>query len=275
MAYIEIKFSCSEDVKELLIFDLNQFNEISFWEHEDGFSAYFALAEFENKDIPSHLNMLQKKFDGITFSKIDVPKINWNKEWESNYSPLKLADKYFIRAPFHEKQKDLINFTIMPNMAFGTGHHATTELIFTLIEMSDMKNKKVLDFGCGTGILSILAEHKDARQIIAIDIEEEAVEITAENAIINGCTKIEARLKSIEEIPESDFDCIIANINRNILLDQAKFIKQKLKAGGILFLSGFYTEDLELIQKQYASHNIIIEKKLEKKNWLGLACRKV
>ncbi|MBT7827328.1 MAG: 50S ribosomal protein L11 methyltransferase [Bacteroidetes bacterium] len=274
MTYIEVKVKCPEDSKELLIFEFNQFEHVSFWEHEDGFSAYFLADEFNKQHINSSIKNLLKNYPQVSFTHAEQPKINWNKEWESNYSPIVLAKKYFIRAPFHEVKKDLVNFTIMPDMAFGTGHHATTELIFTLMEGSDLSNYKILDFGCGTGILSILADFKGASSIMAIDIEEEAIEITTKNAEINGCKHIKSLLLSIEDVPETNFDCILANINRNTLLNNVESISKKLKQNGLLFLSGFYTEDLKLIQVNYEKYNIFIEKKLEKNNWVGLACRK-
>ena len=275
MSFVEIKFLCPDHIKELLIFELDQQNEVSFWEHEIGFSAYYSKAEFESKNIESQIRALKKKFSQISCSKSELPKRNWNEEWEKSYLPIVLANKYFVRAPFHKKHHKLINFTIMPNMAFGTGHHESTRLIFTLIESCDLKNRIVLDFGCGTGILSILAEYKGAHTILAIDMDEEAVEITIENAKINSCQNIRSRLSSIDQIEETNFDFVIANINRNILLENAEQINKRLKAGGILLLSGFYSEDLEIIRNQYAKYNIFIEKKLVMNNWVGLACWKV
>jgi ribosomal protein L11 methyltransferase len=272
--HIEVQIECPFASREFLMYEFEKYPETAIQESEKGFSVYFPEDFFNNEKLSDELLILQRKFTDIKIHTSKLLHKNWNKKWESNYQPKIIANKYYIKAPFHDENPDLINFTIMPDMAFGTGHHATTEIIFTLLEEKDVENMKLLDFGCGTGILSILAAYKKATSILAIDIEKEAVDICRKNAEINHFPEIQVKQASIENIDEHHFDIIIANINRNVLLRSAKMISQKLKSQGTLFLSGFFKEDLELIAEEYEKYNIFIKKKLEKENWLGLACEK-
>ncbi|MFC2113890.1 50S ribosomal protein L11 methyltransferase [Bacteroidota bacterium] len=275
MRFIEFRITSQPELNELLIFELDGIKDISFWEHEDGLSVYIPNAEINIEELKTYLTAFKKRGFEFNFEYNILPQINWNKEWESNYEPLVIAGKYFIRAPFHPKSKaDLKTFTIVPKMAFGTGHHATTELIFTLLDLLSFNDKKVLDYGTGTGILAILAEFKGASEIQAIDIEDEAVESTIENSKLNNCHKIIVHKGGLEQVQTHQFDIIIANINRNILVNSANEINNLLVPGGKLLLSGFYSEDEEIIKEAFGKYSIITHKKLIKNNWLALYCIK-
>jgi ribosomal protein L11 methyltransferase len=215
----------------------------SFDYSDTGFTAY--IKEEEAGDI----NPGDFHFDDFSFT-YSIEKIeatNWNAEWEKNFEPVYVDDLLCIRAPFHEKNLRVKHeIVIMPKMSFGTGHHQTTRLMCRQLFYTDVKNKRVLDMGCGTGILAILAKKLGAAEVLGIDIDEWSVENAIENCETNNFADIKI-MKGDADLLESErpFDVILANINKNILKTQIPFYFGAIKAGGQLFLSGFFTTDVE------------------------------
>ena len=221
----------------------------TFEEVDFGFKAYIPAVDFDKEDLDDQLELLHQV---LTFSyEVNlIPHKNWNAVWESNFQPIQIKDQIWVRATFHEPRPDFpFEIVIDPKMAFGTGHHQTTSMMMDFMLDTVFTGKKVLDMGCGTGILAILASKKGATAITAIDNDPICCESTKENAVLNGIENITVFCGSKEVIPNETFDIILANINRNILLDQMEIYAQRLSANGQLFLSGFYENpDLEILK---------------------------
>ena len=195
------------------------------------------------QELENQLVKLQKKRK-FTWKKTFHPSQNWNKIWESNFDPVVVEDWVGVRADFHEPIKNVVHeLVINPKMAFGTGHHETTWMCLNAMRGLDFKGKKVLDYGCGSGILAILASKLGAASIEAVDIEEESYLNTIENAERNGVANIVPLHGTLEKITATDFDIVLANINRNIILDSLFELSQMIKPGGWLLASGFLKED--------------------------------
>ncbi len=185
---------------------------------------------------------------GFTFEKIFIPYQNWNAVWESNFKPIRVDDFVGLRADFHPPTEGVVfDLVINPKMAFGTGHHETTYMMMQLMRDIDFVSMKVMDYGCGTGILAILASKLGATDLEAVDIEEASYENTLENNAINDVHNIKTYCGTLDVIPSSDFDIILANINRNVILYSLSDLKSRLKTGGILLISGFLKQDENIL----------------------------
>ena len=251
MNYYEISFTVEDEEgyrRDLLINALAEIGFDTFEENEEGFNAYIPADTFNEEMLTATLNPF---FEQFPFSHKDnlIEQKNWNEVWESNFEPLVIGDQISVRATFHEARPDMkYEIVIDPKMAFGTGHHQTTSMILQLMLDEDFTGKKILDMGCGTGILAIMAAKLNAGDITAIDYDPVCYESTIENAQLNGITTINSLCGSKEVIPSEQFDIILANINRNILLDQMDKYADVLKPNGTIFFSGFYeTPDLDII----------------------------
>lgn len=197
---------------------------------------------------------------------------NWNEEWERNYPPVEIDQFCRIRAPFHDRIPEYrFELEVRPAMAFGTGHHATTSSVIRLMEHIDFQHKYVLDMGCGTGVLGILAEKLGAKRIVLADNFDWACASTKENADRNQCTKHEVVLGGPEALEEShvNFDVIIANINRNVLLEQMQDYDRLGTSKADLLLSGFYEYDAELIDSEAAKYGWAPKRLINDKRWIA------
>ncbi len=251
MHYYELLFTTitTEDYQQdLLINALGEIGFDTFEEVEFGFKAYILSADFNRELLDVTLLPYQEMFT-FSYDITLIPQKNWNEVWESNFEPIQINDQVFVRATFHESRPEF-NYEIVidPKMAFGTGHHQTTAMMLELMLENNFQGKKVLDMGCGTGILAIMAAKLGAAEITAIDYDPVCYESTVENALLNDITTIKTLCGSKEVIPGEQFDVILANINRNILLDQRQRYSEVLKPDSELYLSGFYeTPDLDII----------------------------
>ncbi len=247
MNYFEIEYQLEPllPAREVLIAELAELGFESFVETEVGVKAYINEASF-NDQLLEGLMMAEIPDMKFNVTKTLIPDRNWNAEWEKNFDPIIVNDQCLIKAPFH---KDLPTFEfeilIEPKMSFGTGHHETTHLIIEKMLKMNFDGSKVLDMGCGTGVLAILAEMKGAGPIDAIDIDEWAFENTVENLERNNCSQIQVLLGGAEAIPADTFyDIILANINRNILTNDMVHYAKHMKRGSQILFSGFYTSDI-------------------------------
>lgn len=273
MNYYELNFTVvdTEDYQQdLLINELAEIGFDTFEETDLGFKAYIPATDF---DIETLNDRLQPYYDQFNFS-YDTNLIlqkNWNEVWESNFEPIQIRDKVFVRATFHHPRPEFpFEIVIDPKMAFGTGHHETTSMMMDMMLDADLKRKKLLDMGCGTGILAILAEKLGANDITAIDYDPVCYESTIENSASNNCAHIKALCGSKEVIPDTTFDVILANINRNILLDQMDSYSQVLKPGGEIYFSGFYeTPDLDIIKRDAARYGLNYREHKKMKDWVA------
>lgn len=268
MIYIAYKFKIHpiQPGREILLAELGELPFESFEDDEKGLLAYIDKAEDE-ENLLKDVRVLKSDEFEISFSKSTIEQVNWNEEWEKNFHPIHIDTRCTIRAPFHPKTNADIDIIIEPKMSFGTGHHATTYQISELLLDEDCIGKRVLDMGCGTGVLGILADIRGAKSVDYIDIDTWCVENTEENLERNSC-KGNIILGGAEKI-EAEYDLILANINRNILLEDMSTYAQHLVSGGVIYFSGFYEEDLELIQKEAKQNQLTFVKHQLKDNWVA------
>ncbi len=248
MDYYQISMPNPADPEQtdILIAQLSALGVESFEEQEAHLLGYISFDEFD-KDILLTNNYIAK-CDSEGSLLIDVIEDkNWNEVWESNYPPVKVGKRCYVRAPFHDQDHSFdYEIIIKPKMAFGTGHHQTTSMILEYILDMDIKGKRVLDMGCGSGVLAILASMRGASDLVAIDIDHWSYENTMENCEVNNISNIRAFLGGAELLSEhKDFEVVFANINKNILLRDMKSYSQSLLVGGTLITSGYYNSDLK------------------------------
>jgi len=269
--YIAYDFIVSpkEPATEMLIAQLGYIGFESFVENENGVVAYIQKKEW-NSDKVEDLYLLNSNEFDITFNYSEIEQTNWNKEWEKNFNPIQVNGQVSIRAPFHENPSLNFDIVIEPKMSFGTGHHETTHMMVQHLLALDLKNKKVLDMGCGTGILAIFAEMKGAQPTDAIDIDSWCYENSLENVQRNGCKHINVLEGDSSLLKGKEYDVVIANINRNILLSDMKIYTDCLSENGVLLLSGFYKEDISIIESEVIKYGLVLDKMIQKNNWVAL-----
>ncbi|MEJ2882020.1 50S ribosomal protein L11 methyltransferase [Pedobacter sp. GR22-6] len=260
MQYIQVTFSFTraEDFqKDLLIDQLAGIGYNTFEETQDGFAAFVDFDHYNEEELKALLFQFEDELEYI-YTVEEIAAENWNEEWEKNFEPLIISDECYVRATFHQPRPEYkYEIVIDPKMAFGTGHHQTTTMMMQYVLLSDLEGKTVLDMGCGTGILAILASKKGAKELVAIDYDEVCYLSTIENSALNGISNITALCGGKEIIPETTFDVILANINRNILLDQISDYAGRLESAGSIYFSGFYEHpDLEMITAECNKHRI-------------------
>jgi len=268
--YIELKLPIPEppEMGEIIIAELAEIGFESFSEEAGFIMAYIPQKDFSKEKLSSIAYFQHVEPNpGIKL----IEDQNWNAVWESNYPPVTIAGRCHVRAPFHEKNES-VDFDILlnPKMAFGTAHHETTALMLGFLLEEDCKGKQVLDMGCGTAVLAILAEMKGAAKIDAIDNDEWSYNNSLENAGLNNCNNITVKLGDADLLEtETVYDLILANINKNILLKDIHRYAKVLKKGGRLFLSGFYTEDLRDISREAEKNGLKFVTNAEKNNWVA------
>ena len=254
---------------EILIAELGFSGFESFVETSDGVIAY--IQETDHFDaILDSIQILKSEEFTITHEFEAIAQTNWNAEWEKNFNPIVVDEYCAIRAPFHEPFNVKYDIVIEPKMSFGTGHHETTHMMIQHILATDFTNKSVLDMGCGTGVLAILAEKKGATSLDAIDIDNWCYLNSIENVSRNECRHINVLEGDASLLVDKQYDIIIANINRNILLHDLSTYSTCLNKGGFLFLSGFYDSDCELIVSTCETLNLKLKTKLKRNNWVAL-----
>jgi ribosomal protein L11 methyltransferase len=241
----------------------------SFIETEFGVTAYVQKTLW-NENILDDIYILNSPEFTISFAIEEIAQVNWNEEWEKNFEPIDVDGICHVRAPFHPKTDAEFDIIIEPKMSFGTGHHETTHMMIQQLLNNDLTNKKTLDMGCGTAILAILAEMKGAKPIDAIDIDEWCYLNSIENAERNNCKEISVYEGDASLLADKKYDVIIANINRNILLNDMATYVSCLNQKGLLFLSGFYQEDISAIDACCIELGLKLEKRLERNNWVSL-----
>ena len=272
MTYTEVCFKINPNNQiheELLMAALEENGFDSFWQESDILKGYIISEEFKIENIQK----VEKQFESlftIKFTFSELPDKNWNEEWEKNFKSILIANKCLIKAPFHiSSEKAEYEIIIEPKMSFGTGHHSTTALMIENILSLSLNNKTVLDIGCGTGILSILASKMSAANIVAVDNDIWAYENTCENVKNNNSTNIDVIHGNINNVPPSKFDIVLANINRNIILDDIEKYKFLMKDNGTLILSGFLIMDREVILQKAEELNLTSITFKEKEGWIS------
>jgi ribosomal protein L11 methyltransferase len=269
--YIAYEFSVTpkNPATEILIAELGYMGFESFVENDNGVTAYIQKHEW-NSQILDDLYILGSPEFKINYAYHEVIQTNWNKEWEKNFNPIQVDGQVSIRAPFHENPSLKFDIVIEPKMSFGTGHHETTHMMIQHLLALDLENKKVLDMGCGTGILAIFAEMKGAQPTDAIDIDSWCYQNSLENVQRNGCRYITVLEGDSSLLIGKKYDVVIANINRNILLSDMKTYTDSLSKNGILLLSGFYKEDITIIENEVVKHGLVFDKMIQRNSWVAL-----
>ncbi len=269
--YIEYNFTVQPNTTgtEILIAELGNAGFESFVETNEGVTAYIQEDEW-NENILEDIFILNSSEFNISYDFKKVAQTNWNAEWEKNFNPIEVNNLVSVRAPFHENPNLQYDIVIEPKMSFGTGHHETTHMMIQHLIAIDVKGKKVLDMGCGTGILAIFAEMKGAAPIDAIDIDNWCYLNSLENVERNNCKHIAVYEGDAALLSNKQYDIIIANINRNILLTDMEVYTNCLSAGGILLLSGFYEEDIPIIDAEVTKYGLQMNKKIERNNWVAI-----
>jgi ribosomal protein L11 methyltransferase len=254
---------------EILIAELGEKPFESFIESDFGIVAYIRK-EFWTEDLLDDVFILQSPEFTVSYKIEEIEQVNWNEEWEKNFEPIDVDGKCHVRAPFHPKTDAEYDIVIEPKMSFGTGHHETTHMMIQHLLETDVAGKKTLDMGCGTAILAILAELKGAEPIDAIDIDNWCYLNSIENAQRNNCSQISVYEGDADLLKGRTYDVIIANINRNILLNDMQQYVDSLNKGGILLLSGFYEEDIPAIDVSCTEKGLTFVKKFSRNNWVSL-----
>ncbi|MCX2679749.1 50S ribosomal protein L11 methyltransferase [Galbibacter sp. EGI 63066] len=269
--YIEYQFIIipKDPAAEILIAELGMAGFESFVENDEGVVAYIQKAEWDQK-VLDDIQILKNNEFKISSTHREIEQQNWNAEWEKNFHPIEVDGLCTVRAPFHEKPNTKYDIIIEPKMSFGTGHHETTHMMIQFLLKNDLNGKKVLDMGCGTGVLAILAEKEGAAEIDAIDIDNWCYLNSIENIKRNHCTKINVYEGDAALLKDQNYDVVIANINRNILLEDIPTYVARLNKGGILLLSGFYKEDIPQIQEKCEQFSLKFVENLEKNHWVAV-----
>ncbi|NMM47070.1 50S ribosomal protein L11 methyltransferase [Marinigracilibium pacificum] len=268
MDYVEISFVCNETMAEILMAELSEIGFESFIETDDGLLCYVQSEVFDKDTLDSQISRYSG-VDELKYRILNIPKKNWNEEWEKNYNPIIIGDKAIVRADFHNVEKKYdYDIIITPKMSFGTGHHQTTAMMLKLQMDLDHKGKEVYDIGCGTGILSIMAAKRGAEKITGCDIDEWSVENSTENIEKNGLEgKIAIIHGTVQSLPETPVDIILANINKNIILAELEMYNARLKENGRILFSGFYERDTSDILEAAGEFGMILENEASDQNW--------
>jgi len=264
--YIQIQFqNITTEQSEMLIAELAQQNFEGFEEEETSLKAFIPEKDFDE----TVLNEIASQHN-LSFQKSIIEETNWNQVWESNFEPVIVDDFVSVRAEFHAQEKNAEHeIIITPKMSFGTGHHATTYMMIQQMRGIDFKNKKVFDFGTGTGVLAILAEKLGAEKILATDNDQWSINNAAENIAENDCHKIDIMLSSV--VPcEDEFDVILANINKNVIIENLSALYHQLLPGSILLLSGLLIADKDDTLKEAEKFKFKVFNIIERNNWLSI-----
>ena len=264
--YVEIMFQqIKKDETDIVIALLSELGFEGFDETGGFLKAYVEsdkLNELEVKEIADRFN--------LAFVKKELVSQNWNTVWENNFKPVIIEGFVAVRAHFHQPVTNVMHeIVVTPKMSFGTGHHATTLMMMQQMRNLDCRNKSILDFGTGTGILSILAEKLGAASVLAIDNDDWSIENSRENIEQNDCKLIRIEKKENAQV-YSAFDIILANINRNVIVDNLPFLSEELKAKGYLLLSGLLAEDEEMIRSEVNKFQLYYVNTMKQDQWISM-----
>ena len=264
--YIKISFNgVTQEQKDLLVALLSEMGFEGFEEGQTYLICYSSKENFNEEALTE-----QTELFSLRFEKEIVEKQNWNEIWEKNFQPVLVDDFCAIRASFHPEEKNtLFNIEITPKMSFGTGHHATTYMMIKWMKEIDHKGKSVLDFGTGTGVLAILAEKLGASKIDAIDNDDWSIENANENILCNECSRIELQKADSLDFT-GQFDIILANINKNVLLANMERLQQHLAKEGVLVISGLLEGDRSAIETAANRFKLAVEGQMINNGWISL-----
>jgi len=274
-SFIQVDIFAPQPMYERVIAALLDEPFEGFEEQADRIVYYIEAEKFDAKQLQRCLSSLGR--EGVSFKTLSLDAENWNKRWETHYDPVSVGNFCHIRAPFHNKpstQPYTHELLIQPQMSFGTGHHETSRLMIRLMQHVEMRSKSVLDMGCGTGILGILAAKMGAKYVLGIDIDPWSYDNALENIKVNDISQMKILLGNVAAIPSRTFDCILANINLDVLQRDIPQYLSHLQDEGYLLISGFYQSDLQAIQNCFAHSSMALIHHFAEANWQALAFRK-
>jgi len=278
MDYIELDFEITprEPFAEILVAQLAEMEFESFTDTTTGIKAFIKAPLFDEDQLRK-LHLIRSTGNcKIAFKKKLIPEQNWNSEWEKSFDPIIIDDKCVVRSPFHDKPPvEIYDIVITPKMSFGTGHHDTTFLMLSEMLDLNLKNKSVLDMGCGTAVLAILAEKMGAKNILAIDVDEWSYKNSIENIEQNNCNRIKVKQGDAHLLKDNSFDVVLANINRNVLLDDMPDYANTLNNGGTILLSGFFKSDVPSILGKASLCGLQFDHEKTKNEWTLLKFVKI
>ena len=273
-AELNIRLKDIDPFSEIIIARLNEIDFETFEEDTNGVKCYIQSKLFNKNKIDSILAKILTQ-TSLQYSINKIPQKNWNLEWEKNFKPVRINSRCIIRADFHPPYSDIEDeIIITPKMSFGTGHHETTYLMINELYNIDLIDKRVLDIGCGTGVLSIISSKRGAEKIVAIDIDEWAYKNSIENSKLNNINNTKFILGDIDKLNGLTFNVILANINRNIILRDLHIYYRSLSLNGELFISGFLVDDINLILEVAKKLGFSLINKKNKNQWYMLRLRK-
>ena len=269
-SFIEYQFTVKpkQPATDILIAELGELGFESFLETKEGLLAYIKKSEWDSSSL-EQVSALQNSEFNIAFESSEIDQQNWNAEWEANFDPIILGRHCAVRAPFHDRPDVEFDIIIAPKMSFGTGHHETTHMMLQFVLKNEIRGKNVLDMGCGTAVLAILAAMKGASVIHAIDMDHWSYLNALENVKLNKQEHILVKEGKVDLLGDHRYDVILANINRNTLLRDIPVYAKHLNKGGILVLSGFYRDDLPAISEKCASSDLSFQENLENNDWVS------
>lgn len=266
MDYYCYDIKVATSLREVALAFLSELPFDSFEEREDGLRAYLCK-DGAAEDVESELANIAARLS-FSYERRLIPAQNWNALWESNFEPIRVGNLCGVRAHFHPPMEAVkYEVVISPKMAFGTGHHATTYMMLERMAQDDLAGMKVLDYGCGTGILAILADKMGAAHIDAVDVEEAAYENTLDNAKANDATHIRACHGTLDDIEDGGYGYILANINRNVILNSLRSLYGKLAPGGVLLVSGILAADESLVLARAKAVKLHLTDKNRRGEW--------
>lgn len=274
--YTCVTFECPDHLTEILIAELAEVGFESFQELEEGFDAYVPKGHYNPEAVKDVVDRYTAEAD-ISYSLKEVEMINWNEEWEKNYDPIVVDDQIVVRASFHKPDREYpYDIVINPKMSFGTGHHNTTYLMLGKQLTLEHAGRSVLDIGCGTGILAIMAKLRGAAYVEAFDVGDWCVENSEENFALNNCRDIKVKQGTINDLTFGNtFDILLANINRNVLLEEIPHYANLLhNKDSVLLVSGFFEEHIQDITRVAESANLIIKDTRIRNDWALLELAK-
>lgn len=270
MDYIEVTVNCTEEYQDVFTAELAEEGYESFMETEAGIQAYIPMETFDALALRALSHQYREQ--SVKFVVKMIPQQNWNEEWEKNYPPIRVENKILVRAHFHEPEPEYAyQIEINPKMSFGTGHHATTHLMLAAMLTLKVEGKRVYDVGSGTGILAIMACKLGAAHVDANDVEDWTVENCRENCQLNGYDTVQVYYGALPTLgPQSKYQLILANINRNVLLEEIPLYEDMMQPNGDLLLSGFYEADVPMLLEKAESLGLQCKSQTQRNEWTCL-----
>ncbi|MEO1436264.1 MAG: 50S ribosomal protein L11 methyltransferase [Bacteroidota bacterium] len=274
MHYYEYQFPAPADQHEILTGWLSTLPFEAFSEESDQLKAYLESAHV-SQEIDEQVDQIAQRFQ-IRWTKVLMPNENWNAKWEAQFPPISVGNFCGIRADFHPPFGDTVQheLVINPEMAFGTGHHSTTYLMIHFLSQMDVAGLKVFDYGCGTGVLGLLAMKMGAQHVDGIDYDILSVENSLKNAIKNGLQWEHLAEATLDQYDQSGYDLVLANINRNVILDSLDTLYPKVNPGGLVLFSGFYEKDFPVMEEALTNSGFQIKDQQIRQDWLCLKVEK-